>query len=327
MPKVSIIVAAYNVDIYLGKCIESVMKQSLNDIEIIIVNDGSTDETPLIIKKFSMIDNRIKVVNQENGGVSKARNTGIDNSSGEYLFFLDGDDWIDEFTIEKLYINAKRYNSDIVCYNYYYAYEDKNVLCRDFKSFKYINTSEYLKRLLLLENSPTLWSKLIKREVIFDNGIRCPERIGFGEDMAMGINICIKSKIITYIDEPLYFYRQRDSSISQKLTESILSIDESMGAIKTMLNSEDMFYNYREEYEYLIYRNMYYYLVIVNSNINEIHKNLYYLWKSKGIIIQTNKYYTEFYKEFNKKMKLKCMLYDKSYYLGSIYCRLIKLLK
>ena len=117
-PKVSIIVPIYNVEKYLPKCVNFIVKQTLKDIEIIAINDGSTDNSYDIIKKFSIEDSRIKIINQNNCELSNARNLGLKFAKGEYISFIDSDDYIDKTMIEKLYLIASKYNCDVVSCNY-----------------------------------------------------------------------------------------------------------------------------------------------------------------------------------------------------------------
>ena len=112
-PEVSIIIPCYNVEKFIKDCLESVINQTFKNIEIICINDGSTDSTPEILKKYSNIDNRIIVVNQKNKGLSGARNSGINVSCGKYLMFLDSDDWIDTDYIEKMYNAIKKNDCEI----------------------------------------------------------------------------------------------------------------------------------------------------------------------------------------------------------------------
>ena len=113
MVKVSVIVPAYNVEGYINDCLESLVNQTLKEIEIIVVNDGSTDRTSEIISKFSAKDSRMKIINQENQGLSAARNNGMQQATGEYIGFVDSDDYIDLDFYEKLYEAAKTNDADI----------------------------------------------------------------------------------------------------------------------------------------------------------------------------------------------------------------------
>ena len=120
MPKVSVIIPVYNVEKYLSECLDSVVNQTLKDIEIICVNDGSPDGSAAILEEYAQKDNRIKVITQENRGLSEARNSGLKIASGEYIAFLDSDDYIDLKFFEQLYKRGIESNSDVVvCENIY----------------------------------------------------------------------------------------------------------------------------------------------------------------------------------------------------------------
>ena len=117
MVKVSVIVPVYNNEEYLDKCLSSLTEQSLDDIEIICVNDGSSDSSLDILNRYEQKDNRIVVLSQENQGAGASRNNGIDIANGEYISFVDADDWLEENALKKLYENAVRNNSDVVLFN------------------------------------------------------------------------------------------------------------------------------------------------------------------------------------------------------------------
>ena len=117
MAKISVIIPVYNCEKFIEKCLQSLVNQTLTDIEIILVNDGSTDNSQKIIEKFS--DTRIKLINKKNGGQSSARNVGLDVANGEYIGFIDSDDWVDSDFFEKLYNTAKKYNADISISNFF----------------------------------------------------------------------------------------------------------------------------------------------------------------------------------------------------------------
>lgn len=123
MIKVSLIIPVYNVEKYLEKCLDSLINQTLKEIEIICVNDGSTDNSPAILEQFKLKDNRIKIINQENLGVSQARNNGINTSQGEYIGFVDSDDYVDNDYFEKLYNSAKKFNAEVAAGD---LYKEKN---------------------------------------------------------------------------------------------------------------------------------------------------------------------------------------------------------
>ena len=122
MKPVSVIVAAYNIEGYIERCLNSIVNQTFKDLEIIVVNDGSTDKTLKKIQDIAEKDSRIIIIDKVNGGVNSARNTGLKKSKGEYILFVDGDDWLELDAIDKLYKNIKDRNLDVLVYNAYNAY-------------------------------------------------------------------------------------------------------------------------------------------------------------------------------------------------------------
>ena len=159
MPKVSVIVPVYNVENYVEKCLKSLVKQTLQDIEIIIVNDGSTDNSENIIKEFiKLYGEKIKYVTKENGGLSDARNYGMKFASGEYIAFLDSDDYVDITLYEKMYNKAIEEQCDYVECDFIWKYDDKEV--KDTGNI-YKNKHE-----MLATARVVAWNKLIKRSLI-----------------------------------------------------------------------------------------------------------------------------------------------------------------
>ena len=156
--KISIIIPAYNVEAYIEKCINSVINQTYDDIEVIIINDGSTDNTAEIIEKYSKIDNRIKIVNKYNSGVSDSRNVGIEMFTGDYVFFLDSDDWVEKDYIIKAVDVLEKNNIDILFNGWVIDTNGVTVCKYDFgndfamdreEAIKTLIEQKYLKRILL----------------------------------------------------------------------------------------------------------------------------------------------------------------------------------
>ena len=136
MVKVSVIVPVYNVEIYLADCLDSVLQQTLKDIEIICINDGSTDKSPEILAEYAKKDPRITIISQENKGLSSARNRGLEVATGEYVAFLDSDDWVDPDYYEKLYNTAVKYDAQIACSGYKRCSENEEKIWLKFKDVK-----------------------------------------------------------------------------------------------------------------------------------------------------------------------------------------------
>jgi len=207
--KVSVIIPAYNVQKYIDRSIKSAVNQTLKDIEIIVVNDGSTDNTRDIIEKLAKEDNRIVVINKENGGLSSARNAGIKVAKGEYIQHLDGDDWIEKDACETMYNFAKNNKVDIVVSDYYIDNDRGNIKYKPMRFPKNKNIcdpKEYLHLVLPLYEAQYIWNKLIKRELYINNDIWHPENISLGEDLATTPRLIIMANKIGKIDKAYVHY-------------------------------------------------------------------------------------------------------------------------
>lgn len=221
--KVSIIIPVYNTEQYINKCIQSIMNQTYENIEIIVINDGSTDNSLNKILELSEMDNRIIIINSANKGVSNARNLGLEKSTGKYITFIDSDDWIEKEYVEKLVVNLEQTECDLsICYfdnedNYYNVIE-KNKYLIDNKQKMY---SELLKNPYL---SGFLWNKVFKSEIIKNNNLKFDTDIHINEDLLFVceyLEYC--SKII--VDETvLYHYIiRRNSALNSKFSKKQIS--------------------------------------------------------------------------------------------------------
>lgn len=203
--KISVIIPAYNAESYLKKCIESVLLQSYRNFEIIIIDDGSKDDTLKLAEKFKLQDKRIKVIHQENMGLPAARNTGIHNADGEYVFFLDSDDWIEKKCFEILMKLQNKYNADILIFGYYKEYEKKQVKYCIYDKI-YIYEKDNITEFNIYDmRTITAWGKLYTRECIqgnlYDEVMRTAEDVDFNYRIYSGI------KRAVYIPECLLHYR------------------------------------------------------------------------------------------------------------------------
>lgn len=221
--KFSVIVPIYNVEKYLEYCVESILNQSFKDFEIILVNDGSTDNSLSLCEKFQAKDDRVKVINQENKWLSGARNAGIDRAEGEYLLFVDGDDGLMPNALNK--INDCINGDSIVAYKYGYIDEDNNLIedksVVDF--YKNIKTIDDVKKDFL--SSDKLGSACIKcMSKKYFNGeiatIRFNEKTRFAEDQIFTCDLLNVANDIIVLDQEIYAYRQRAGSIMKSYNES-----------------------------------------------------------------------------------------------------------
>ena len=208
---ISIIVPVYNIEKYLQKCIKSIINQTYKNIEIILVDDGSKDNSGKICDEFKQIDNRIKVIHKENGGLSDARNAGLKIAKGEYIGFVDSDDYIAQDMFETLYKLAKENNADISIVSFYEIYNGKVIGVRDFKSLEEMDKIEAMKELLIdTKIQSYAWNKLFKKE-LFEN-IEFPTNKNF-EDIATTLLLFEKANKVMLLEDPKYYYVRRDNSI------------------------------------------------------------------------------------------------------------------
>jgi len=212
-PLISIIIPCYNVTGYLETCLNSCILQTYKNIEIIVINDGSQDNTYEIIDLYAKLDNRIIPINKNNEGVAKTRKTGIEKATGEYIFFLDGDDYIPIDTIEMLIDNALVNNADIVIGNI--LKEEQ----RGFQEVKQFDYEENLKldliRNIIIEKLYALWGKLYNRN-LFDDTLCYHFDLKRGEDDVLLIQLINKATNVTCIDKIVYFYRHRGGAVTKE---------------------------------------------------------------------------------------------------------------
>lgn len=209
---VSVIIPVFNVEKYLGRCLDSVINQTYRNIEIILVNDGSTDKSLDICRQYGTSDSRIKIFEETNQGLSVARNTGIENATGEYLVFVDSDDYIDKNMIKKLYESLVKYNADVAVCDFIDFSKDEEVkVKRNSGKIEEIYEEDFLKYLYRYYKTMVVsWNKLYKRK-IFTN-LRFPEG-KLHEDEFILYKWMFQCKKIIYIREKLYFYYQRKEGI------------------------------------------------------------------------------------------------------------------
>ena len=217
--KISVIVPVYNVEKYLPKCLESIINQSFKDIEIICVNDGSTDSCLNILKSYQKKDKRIVILEQENQGVASSRNNGLNLAKGEYIYFVDSDDWLDENLLTKVYKNIIENDTDIVSFDCYNVYEASVVVNRRIPAFlkKYknevFNFNDF--KDVAYQNC-TAWSKVYKKDFLLKNNLKFPDGCRFSEDAIFWFDVLAANPKISLLNECLYYYRKRQDSLTQR---------------------------------------------------------------------------------------------------------------
>lgn len=209
--KISIIIPIYNGEKYIERCLKSIINQDYEELEIILINDGSTDKSIDILKKFKNIDNRIKVIDKENTGVSDTRNRGIEEATGDYIMFIDVDDYLEENMIKKIINTINKKDIDLIKFNYNITTSDgkKEKGNEDYEEYKEKNLDKqniehFIDNILLGKVNAYVWTLVIKREII--GNIRFNKEIGMMEDLLFYINILSKTNNLYIMNDRLYNY-------------------------------------------------------------------------------------------------------------------------
>jgi glycosyltransferase involved in cell wall biosynthesis len=209
-PTISVIIPVYKVELYLRQCINSILAQTYSNLEIILIDDGSPDDCGKICDEYAKKDNRIKVIHKKNEGLSEARNSGIDTATGEYLTFVDSDDWIEIDMIEVLYNNLVNNNADISCCGYAMVYTNSTKYLNNEKNLV-LDKEQAIKEIFVNKKLNTFfWGKLYKKHIF--NKIRLPSGKHY-EDVFVIVDILLEAHICTVYPVSKYYYRQRKGSI------------------------------------------------------------------------------------------------------------------
>lgn len=225
--KVSIIVPVYNAEKYIERCIKSLIGQTYKNIEIILINDGSEDKSLNILRNFENRDKRITLINQENSGPSKARNLGINKSTGNYIAFIDADDYVELNYIEKMIKQSNCFKSDMIVCNYKEVRKEGEIPSN---IFTFINNGEAYDcdtnciGEVLCGRGGLVWGKLLKSSIIKENKIRFDENISMCEDLLFTLEFIKNTKVVSKIDDYLYIHNKyNDESITAKYNKELFN--------------------------------------------------------------------------------------------------------
>lgn len=317
MKKVSVIIPVWNVEQYLKKCLDSLVNQTFKNIEIIIINDGSPDNSQSIIDEYKKkYPDLIVPYIKDNGGQASARNMGLKKAKGEYITFVDSDDWVDTEMIEKMYNKAISTNSDIVVCNAYSVIDDKIDNLEIFKS----NDLDSHKRYII--NCPgACWGQLIKKDIIINNDLYFLEH-HFYEDIAVMPALCLYAKKISYLNENLYYYLIRTGSTMKqtKYSASLEDIFDSLDYLSNIFIKNNVYEKYYAELEYTYIEHLLHaaslrffqfekydqldkVISIMNNRFPKWKSNVYYKKQSLKYKIVCNLFYNKKYKFLKRILK------------------------
>lgn len=312
MSDISIIVPAYNAEKYIGKCLDSLINQTKKELEFIIVNDGSKDNTESIVKEYK--DDRIKYFKNKNQGIGKTRNFGIEKATSKYIMFLDSDDYLEKNACEDLYTKAEKDKLDIVICDFYKEYDDGRI--EEIKTPSFENSS--------LKDNPDIiteylcpWAKIYKRDLIIKNNIRFVEDLKY-EDAPFVIEALDKAKKIGKVDKCLNYYLIHGNSETTVRDKRCFDILKIIDKIRTYTKDKDYL---KEKIDKLTVRIITNYTiqqrVQENKKVGEefIEEAFSYLEKEVPDY-KNNKYYEE--RGFLRRT------IEKNKFLTKLYCKLYK---
>ncbi|MCR5627308.1 MAG: glycosyltransferase [Lachnospiraceae bacterium] len=243
--KISIIIPVYNTDEeYLRTCINSILDQALKEIEVIAVNDGSTNNAPAVLSSLSKKDERLRVISQENMGTSVARNTGLDAANGQYILFVDGDDFLEDGILKTIYEENLKQDKDILFFGYATNYTNRQIRRVLDDPDPGLWKRDVLE-MAVLEGDVRLgsvevgapWGKLIKREVIEENRVRYTPGLVKGQDTVFVLDLIEHCNSFAYLPVLGYHYRISGASVSHRYNENIVSImEKTLGAYESFVS-------------------------------------------------------------------------------------------
>ncbi len=289
---ISVIIPVYNVEKYLEKCLDSVLQQDYEDYEIVVVNDGSTDSCGQILEEYAKKYSKIHLVTQENKGLGGARNTGIDNSKGKYLLFLDSDDSIKPGTLATLYKEASENPVDIVWFGMDYINEDMTVISTRKANEDGCRIVTQDECPLLYANDSYAWNKLYKRELFTENNIRFPERAWY-EDLKTLPKLVLHADKILLSDKVLFNYLQRaDSIMHVPNADRNIEMIDTVQDVLDYYKEQNAFEKYYESLEYMTVLHVLVFCTLRVASINPKHpllKKLYDFTKTNFPNFKNNK--------------------------------------
>ncbi|HEY5592057.1 MAG TPA: glycosyltransferase family 2 protein [Paludibacter sp.] len=316
-PLISVIVPVYNVETYLTKTIESCLAQSLFNIEVILINDGSPDSSASIIDKFAALDNRVVAIHNKNEGVTLARKKGLEIARGEFIFYLDGDDYLTYDALEALYYEAKKKNADFVVGDFIVEYPDGRLIEKKFNDFKEVNNIEFL-RYCFSEGDFYFTGRLIRRDFLSKINLNIPSSITFGEDNIAIVQLAFNLNKACKINKFILYYVQRDDSVTNKLEKKdLIARSNACNFVIDFARNKQFYTQLKQEIELFALREIY--AGVVRGNIDKtlaseylklplnsdpyLMGNLDYKVRLFLTIASINKYFALIFMQFVKRIK------------------------
>lgn len=303
-PELSIIIPVYNVEKYLHRCLESVIKSTFKDFELIIINDGSKDASEQVVldfkEKYSDYEDKIMYIKKENSGVSETRNMGIEKAAGRYITFIDSDDYIEDDMLELMMNKMNESDFDIVACNARLVYGNNK---KDHIVSSGYNSDLYHKdkiRETMLVQYPVMWNKIYKTEIIkkikFTSGV-------WYEDMEYLLKLYPHINSIGVVNKPLYNYFQRENSITYTYNDKLYDIINNMESVIAYYKENNIYDEYKDELEYLYAR---YAFTTFPKRLAKCKDKKKYTTGIDFVLKKTNEYFPDYKKnKYLSKMGMK----------------------
>lgn len=294
MPKVSVVVPVYNVQQYVGKCLDSILAQTMKDFELLVIDDGATDQSGKICDEYSQKDSRVQVIHQKNQGLGGARNTGIEAAGGEYLLFVDSDDWIEPYTLEKALVAAESTGADISLF----AFRSVDELGKTVQVFRESLPKNQALKIKdckdIYLTAPCAWNKLYRSELFARTGVRYPPRVWY-EDIRTTLKLFLAADKAVFIDDVCYNYLLREGSITKNVNaDRNVEIIDAFDDILAYFKEQGAFEAYAPELCYLTLFHVYLTGSVRVINIDRRH----------GLLARFRTYLRENFPEYRKSVYL-----------------------
>lgn len=305
---ISVIIPIYNTGEYLEECLESVINQTYNNYEVILINDGSTDNSLLIANKYANKYNNIRVINQQNYGQSVARNRGIKEAKGKYIYFADSDDILEKNLLEDCYRKFKENDIDMVMFGYKFMCENgidehlnnKEILISDVLSDKYVSGKDIFKKNIYINDFlAVVWTQMYKKSFLLENKLFFEEKI-FYEDLEFIFKTFIKCKRMMYLNKSMYVYRRRPTSTT---TNNAVSNEKYIKSLNTVIDKIIKYLNDMDRSDNVLEESVKKYLNhIFKILITYLNKEYIYNKFTEDIKLNINKYINKYCQVFGSKM-------------------------
>ena len=324
MKKVSIIIPVYNAEKYLERCINSVINQTLKDIEVILINDGSKDNSQHIIDKYKKkYEDIIKTKTITNSGAANARNVGLELAEGEYIGFIDSDDYVERNMFEKLYNKAKKEESDIVVSGYFIEQEEK-IKSYQLGSLEHYNKSIKENPNIFVYGVPYLWNKIFRRELITKNNIKF-NKFRIFEDLEFVYKLFLEANKISKVDEPLYYYiKENESSLTAKFSDKFFDVIPAMKSLNQYAKTKDY---YNDIADYILFIALNHIFIRCNMKVqkNQIKLKLKYINEVFKFLDEEFENWKKYEYYFKNKKKSKVKYTSKLYWKLKSFLQIINI--